>query len=75
LLFNIALETAIRRSKVETQGTIFDKCSQIMAYADDVVIMGIRLQDAEEVFVSLVDKTDKMTLEIYDKKTKFKIVS
>ena len=69
------METAIRRSKVETQGTIFDKCSQIMAYADDVVIMGIRLQDAEEVFVSLVDKTDKMTLEIYDKKTKFKIVS
>jgi sorting nexin-29 len=41
LLFIIALETAIRRSKVETWGTIFDKCSQIMAYADDVVIMGI----------------------------------
>jgi len=37
LLFNIVLEIAIRRSKVETWGTIFKKCSQIMAYADDMV--------------------------------------
>ena len=43
-LFSIVLETAIRCSEV---GTLFDKCSQIMAYADDVVIMG-RLQDVEE---------------------------
>jgi len=34
------LETAIRISKVETWGTTFDICSQIMAYAADVVIMG-----------------------------------
>ena len=40
LLFNVVLEIAIRRFEVETWGTIFDKCSQIMAYADDVVIMG-----------------------------------
>jgi sorting nexin-29 len=38
LLFNVVLEIAIRRSKVETQGTIFDKCSQILAYADFVVM-------------------------------------
>jgi len=84
LLFSIVLETAIRRYKVETairsykvetRGTTFNKCSQIMAYADDVVIMGIWLQDAEEVFTSLVDKTDKMGLEINDKNTKFMIVS
>jgi hypothetical protein len=40
-----------------------------------VVIMGIWLPDVEEVFTSLVDKTDKMGLEINDKKTKFVIVS
>jgi sorting nexin-29 len=39
LLFNVVLKTAIRRTKVEKLGTIFDKRSQIMAYADDVVIM------------------------------------
>jgi hypothetical protein len=55
VLFNIVLETAIRRSKVETRGTIFDKFSHIMANADDV-IMGRRLQDLE-VFTSLVEQT------------------
>jgi len=37
---------------------LLDKCSQTKAYADDVVIMGGRLQDDEEVFRSLVEKTD-----------------
>ena len=54
LLFKIAMENAVRSSKVETWGTIFDKESQIMAYAGDVIIMGRKLQDIEEVFLSLV---------------------
>jgi sorting nexin-29 len=53
LLFNIELEIAVR-SKVETWGTIFNKGSQIMAYVDDVIIMGRKLQDVEEVLTSLV---------------------
>jgi sorting nexin-29 len=48
LLFNVVLEIAIRISKVETKGTIFDKCGQIMAYANDVFIMGKRLQDVKK---------------------------
>jgi len=40
---------------VETRGTIFDKCSHIIAYADDVVITG-RLQEVEEVLTSQVEK-------------------
>jgi len=55
-LFNIVLETAIRSSEVDTRGTIFDKFSQIMAYADDVIIMGRRLQDVEEILTSLMNK-------------------
>jgi len=50
------LEIAIRT------GIICDKCSQIMAYADDMVIMGRRLKDVE-VFTSLVEQTNKMELE------------
>ena len=34
LLFNVVLEIAIRRSKLETRGVIFDKCSLIMLSAD-----------------------------------------
>jgi hypothetical protein len=57
------LETANRISKLERWGTTGDKCSQIMAYATDVVVMGRRLQDSEEVFTSLVRETNKMGLE------------
>ena len=65
LLFNKVLETASTKSKVEIQGTIFDKYNQIMAYADDVVITGRRLQNVV-VFTSLIKKkkTNKMGLEI-----------
>jgi hypothetical protein len=56
------LEIAIIRSKVEIRGNEFDKCSQITAFADDVVVMGRRLQDAEEVFTSLIEKTNRMGL-------------
>ena len=49
-------------------GTILDKCSQIMAYVDDVIVMGRKLQDGEEVFTSLVKQTNKMELEINEKK-------
>ena len=41
LLFNLALERATRDSRVETTGTIFYKSTQILAYADDIDIIGI----------------------------------
>jgi sorting nexin-29 len=65
LLFNVVLETAIRRSKVETLETILDKCSQIMAHADGVVIVRRILQGVKEVFTSLVEQM--MGLEINEK--------
>jgi hypothetical protein len=42
LLFNLVLEIANRRSKVETRGIIFDNCSEILAYSDVMIIMGRR---------------------------------
>jgi sorting nexin-29 len=74
LLFNVVLEIAIRKSKVRTHGTIFDRSSQILAHADDVVIMGRRLQDVKEDFTSLDQQTNNMGLETNEKKT-FMIVS
>jgi hypothetical protein len=46
-----------------------------MAYADDVVIMGRRLQDVEDVFMSLVEQTNKMRLKVNEERTTFMIVS
>jgi hypothetical protein len=70
------LEIAVRKSKVEARGTVFDKCSEIMACTDGVVVMGRRLQDLEKVFPSQVEQTNIMGLEtnkidkIYDSFTK-----
>ena len=54
----------IRRFKVETGATTFDKCSHILDHVDDVVVMGRRLQEPAKVFTSLVEKTNKVGLEI-----------
>jgi hypothetical protein len=51
LPFNTLLEIAVGRSKVKTGGNLFDKCSQIMACTDGVVIVGRRVQDVREVFI------------------------
>jgi len=67
LLFNVVLEIAIKGSKVDTRGTIFDKCSQIMAHADDVAITGRRLQGIKDVFRLLLQQTNKTGLEIIEK--------
>jgi hypothetical protein len=40
----------------------------------NVIVMGRKLQDGEVVFTSLVKQTNKMKLEINEKKTKFMIV-
>jgi hypothetical protein len=40
-----------------------------------VVIVGRRLQDVKEVCTSVVKETDKMELEMNDKKTKVLIVA
>jgi Reverse transcriptase (RNA-dependent DNA polymerase). len=46
-----------------------------MSHADDVVIKGRKLQEVEEVFTSLVEKTNEVGLKINEKNTKFTIVS
>jgi hypothetical protein len=48
---------------------------KLWAHPDDVVIMGRGLQNFEGVFISLVENTNKMGLEINEKYDKFAIVS
>jgi sorting nexin-29 len=67
LLFNVVMEGAIRGSKVDTRGTMFGKCCQIMVYAADDVITGRRLQGIKDVFTLLFQQTNKTGLEINEK--------
>lgn len=71
LLFNIVMEISVRKANIQTKGTIFNKCCQIMAYADDVVISGRRVQDVKEAFEQLEKQTSKFGLVVNEQKTKF----
>jgi hypothetical protein len=39
LLFNVALQWVIRDAGTQTRGTIFNKLTQILLYADDIMIV------------------------------------
>jgi hypothetical protein len=53
LLFTVALEWAIRKSGIETGGTIFHKLVQVLAFADDITIIGKSLRVVKEAFLNL----------------------
>ena len=68
LLFNIALEKVIRDAAVNTRGTIFYKSVQILAYADDIDIIGRTQAAMIETFTSL-EKAKGRNLFINQEKT------
>jgi hypothetical protein len=71
LLFNIALEKVIRDAAVNIRGTIFYKSVQILAYADDIDIIGRTQSAMTEAFTSLEKAAKDMNLFINKEKTKY----
>ena len=71
LLFNITLEKIIRDAKLETKGTIYSKSIQILAYADDIVIVGRTINSVKEACLALSKVASNMGLIINEEKTKF----
>jgi sorting nexin-29 len=70
LLFNIALETVIRDAAVNIRGTIFYKSIQIVAYADDIHIIGRTQSALIAAFTSLEKAAKDMNLFTNQEKTK-----
>ena len=54
ILFNLKLEKVIRDSEIETKGTIYNKNTQILAYADDMVIVGRSIGALKETMKKLM---------------------
>jgi sorting nexin-29 len=71
LLFNTALEKVIRDTAVNTRGTIFYKSVQILAYADDIDIIGRTQLAMIEAFTTLEKAAKDMNLFINQEKTKY----
>ena len=74
LLFNTTLEYAIRKSGIQTRGTIFYKSFQLMAYADDTVIIGRYLASIKD-FQLLEEASKKVGLVINEGKTKYMVAA
>jgi len=73
LLFNIKLEYAIRKSDIQTRGTIFYELVQVMTYANDIVIIGRSLASMRKGFQLPEEASKEVGLVNYEGKTKYMI--
>jgi sorting nexin-29 len=75
LLFNFALEWAITRVQVNQDGLKLNGTHQLLAYADDVNILGRSLRAVKENAEALVVAAKEIGLEVNADKTKYMVVS
>ena len=75
LLFNFALECAIRRIQVNQDGLKLNGTHQLLAYADDVNVLGGSILTLKENAEALVAATREIGLEVSADKTKYTVIS
>ena len=75
MLFNFALEYAIRRVQVNQDGLKLNGTHQLLAYADDVNILGGSIHTLKENAEALVAATREIGLEVNADKTKYMVMS
>ena len=71
LFFNFALEYAIRRVQVNQDGLKLNGTHQLLAYADDVNILGGSIHTLKENAEVLVAATREIGLEVSADNTKY----
>ena len=75
LIFNFALEYAIRRVQVNQNGLKLNGTHQLLAYADDVNILGGSVDTVKKNAEAFVAATKEIGLEVNAHKTKYMAVS
>ena len=74
-LFNIALEGVCRRARLELNGSIFNKSTQLLAYADDIDIIGRNLRSITDAYTRLEREAEIIGLKVNEEKTKLLMVA
>jgi len=75
MLFNFALEYAIRRVQVNQDGLKLNGTHQRLSYADDVTILGGSIHTLKENAEAIVAATGEIGLEVNADKTKYMVMS
>lgn len=73
LIFNLVLEKAIRQITINPGGTIYNRQLQMLAYADDVVLIGRRKEAIQNAFVELDRGGQPLGLQVSEEKSKYMI--
>jgi len=75
LLFNFALEYAIRRVQVNQDGLKLNGTHQLLAYADDVNMLGGSIHTIKGSAGALIVASKENRLEVNADKTKYRVMS
>jgi len=75
MLFNFALEYAIRRTQVNRDGLKLNGTHQLLAYADDVNILGGSVNTVKQNAESLIVTSKEIGIEGNADKTKYMVMS
>ncbi|XP_054084799.1 uncharacterized protein LOC128921370 [Zeugodacus cucurbitae] len=73
--FNLMLEKIIRAAELNREGTIFYKSVQLLAYADDIDIIGNNTRAVSSAFSRLDKDAKRMGLVVNEDKTKYLLSS
>jgi hypothetical protein len=71
MLFNIALEKAVRDAGIGKRGTIYHTSVQVLVYADDIDMIGRTTRAVKETLLKLEKAAQEIGLTVNESKTKY----